>query len=78
MTMHEIHTILKHFSIRSNGEFKYWITGELQIGKWPHLGYTDDVIYSTDLDIKQNEEHIENICALHGGESETNTKGSAE
>lgn len=80
MSIHEIHMVLKYFSTHSNGEFKYWITdySKLEEGKQPWIDDPSSIIYSTDLDIEENEGHTEDIHTLHSGEPETNTKGSAE
>ena len=50
-SIHEMHQVLKEFSKRSNGEFKYWITDYSKINKIPPTIYDEDsIIYSSDLD----------------------------
>lgn len=72
-SIHEMHCVLKEFSKRSNGEFKYWITdySKTDVNNPPSINDKNSIIYSSDLD--EDERNKEDICTLHSGESETDS-----
>ena len=70
----EMNSVLKYFAARSNGEFRYWFTGDVT--------YSSDDPECQEL-IKEYEEMFkderdkEDIRPLHSGQPETDSEGSA-